>query len=46
MSVNFNNSKGDSNLALSILEAQSIFWWTGKKEGDLIGVQSPHLDTS
>ena len=36
--VHFNNRKGDNNLGQIILETQSVFWWTGKKEEGLIGV--------
>ena len=28
-----------------IIETQSDFWWTGKKEEGIIGVYSPHWDT-
>ena len=30
--MNFNNSKGSHDMRHSILQTQSIFWWTGKQK--------------
>ena len=34
----YKNRKDDYYLGLSILQTQSVFWWTVKKEEGLIGV--------
>ena len=45
-SMHSNNSNGDRDMLQSILQTQSVLWWTGNHEGDLLGAWLQHLYAS
>ena len=43
---NSKNRKGYHDLERSIIQTQSVFWFTGNQEESILGIYSPHWDTS